>query len=149
MKLHSVFRRFQARAAFVAGLSALALLASCNYAPKVDPYRMEILQGNLVTQEMVAKLAVGQTKEQVRFALGTPLVVDSFRDDRWDYVFLHSLENSRVAERRRITVFFEEGRLKRIAGDVVSVVPVAPQSAPAAAPAGPAPVPAPVAPGAR
>lgn len=149
MKSLSVFPRIQACAAFGVGVSSLALLVGCNYVPKVDPYRMEILQGNLVTQEMVAKLVVGQTKDQVRFALGTPLVVDSFRDDRWDYVFLHSPENTRVAERRRITVFFEEGRLKRIAGDVVSAPPVSPQSAPAAAAGGAAPVPAPAAPGAK
>ena len=120
----------------------MTLLAGCNFVPKVDPFRMEILQGNLVTQDMVAKLTPGLTKDQVRFALGTPLVVDSFRDDRWDYVFLHYPANSKVAERRRVTVFFEDGKLKRIDGDVVSAAQPAAQSAPSGdvAPATPATV---------
>lgn len=101
-------------------LASIAFLSACDVVPKVDPYRMEILQGNLVTQDMVSKLTPGLTKDQVRFVLGTPLVIDSFRDDRWDYVFLHMPANVKVPERRRVTVFFEDGKLKRVDGDVVT-----------------------------
>jgi outer membrane protein assembly factor BamE len=139
MKLLSVFSRF---AATVPVLACMALLPGCNYVPKVDPFRMEILQGNLVTQDMIAKLTPGLTKDQVRFVLGTPLVVDSFRDDRWDYVFLHYPANSKIAERRRVTVFFEDGKLKRVDGDVVSAArPPAQGEAASAAPAAAAPSP--------
>lgn len=102
--------------------AALLLLAlsACGYVPKVTPYRMEIQQGNLVDQEMVSKLAPGMTKEQVRFILGTPLVVDPFRVDRWDYVFIRQPENSQQVEKRRVVVYFEDNRLKRIEGDVVA-----------------------------
>lgn len=119
-------------------LACIAALSGCNYVPSVNPYRMEILQGNLVTQDMVSKLTPGLTKDQVRFVLGTPLVVDSFRDDRWDYVFLHMPENVKVPERRRVTVFFEDGKLKRVDGDVVTGARAAAQGD-AAAPAAPAP----------
>jgi len=140
MKLHSVFRRF---ATTLPVLACAAALSACNYVPKVDPYRMEIVQGNLVTQDMVSRLTPGLTKDQVRFVLGTPLVIDSFRDDRWDYVYLHMPENIKVPERRRVTVFFEDGKLKRVDGDVVTAArpagqadaatPVAPAAAPGAA----------------
>lgn len=132
MKLLSVFRRF---ATTVPVLASAAVLSGCNYVPNVTPYRMEILQGNLVTQDMVSKLTPGLTKDQVRFVLGTPLVIDSFRDDRWDYVYLHTPENVTVPERRRVTVFFEDGKLKRVDGDVVTAAKPAAQGGAAAAPA--------------
>jgi outer membrane protein assembly factor BamE len=100
--------------------AALAAIAGCNYMPQVTPYRMEIQQGNFVTQEMVAQLKPGMTRDQVRFILGTPLVVDPFHAERWDYVFARTRENSKQYEQRRITVYFDgAGTLLRIEGDVV------------------------------
>jgi outer membrane protein assembly factor BamE len=100
------------------------LLSACAYVPQfVTPHRMEIQQGNLVSQDMVAKLTPGLTKDQVRFILGTPLVVDPFRVDRWDYVFVRQPENSNEIEKRRIVVFFESNKLVRVEGDVVATAP--------------------------
>ena len=84
----------------------------------ITPYRIEIQQGNFVTQEMVAQLKPGLTREQVRFILGTPLLSDIFHAERWDYVFTRRRANSSEVESRRIAVFFEEGKLKRVEGDV-------------------------------
>lgn len=111
---------------------ALPLLAACSSIqnmslPKVSmpdvsgwmsPYRMDVRQGNLVTQEMVSQLKAGMTKDQVRYALGTPLLTDVFHADRWDYVY-RLAEGKGKVEERRFTVFFEEGKLVRVAGDVV------------------------------
>ena len=82
-------------------------------------HRMEIQQGNYVSQEAVSQLKLGMTKDQVRFVLGTPLLVDIFREDRWDYVYWRQRENSRAVEDRRFTLFFRDGSLNRIEGDVV------------------------------
>lgn len=103
-----------------ASLSAVLLLAGCGYIPQITPYRMEIQQGNMIDQEMVSRLKVGMTKDQVRFLLGTPLIIDPFRVDRWDYVFLRQPENKTEVEKRRVVVFFEDNKLKRIEGDVVT-----------------------------
>ena len=81
---------------------------------------MEVQQGNYITQEMVAQLKPGLTRDQVRFVLGTPLVSDIFHEERWDYVFLRQRTNSRETESRRIAVFFEDGKLKRVEGDIVA-----------------------------
>jgi outer membrane protein assembly factor BamE len=90
------------------------LLTGCG---PLAPYRIDIQQGNYVSQEMVSKLKRGMSKEQVRFILGTPLVTDIFHADRWDYVY--SLERPGEARvQRRLAVFFEEGRLARLDGDV-------------------------------
>jgi outer membrane protein assembly factor BamE len=84
-------------------------------------YRIEIQQGNLVTQENVAQLKPGMSKDQVRFVLGTPLVTDIFHADRWDYVYtLQPARTSSIKEERRLTLFFDkDGRLERVEGDVV------------------------------
>jgi outer membrane protein assembly factor BamE len=94
--------------------------AACSYIPSVSPYRIEIQQGNFISQEALSQLKPGMTKEQVRFILGTPLVADLFHADRWDYMFLRQRANSSETERRHIAVFFEESKLKRIEGDVVA-----------------------------
>ena len=86
--------------------------------PDIAPYRIEIQQGNFVSQEMVSQLKPGMSKDQVRFVLGTPLITDSFHADRWDYVFRRQKANSRELEQRKLAVFFEDGKLTRIEGDV-------------------------------
>ena len=109
---------------FLRALAAIAalLLVSCGSArlpiPGVAPYRIEIQQGNFVSQEMVSQLKPGMSKDQVRFVLGTPLITDSFHADRWDYVFRRQKANSRELEQRTLAVYFEDGKLKRIGGDV-------------------------------
>jgi outer membrane protein assembly factor BamE len=98
------------------------LLAGCKQVPMLPtltPYKVDVQQGNYVNQEMVAKLKPGMTRSQVRFILGTPLVVDPFRTDRWDYVYLLN-KGGEVTEQRRIAVIFEQDKLKRIEGDVVA-----------------------------
>lgn len=98
------------------------VLAGCKQVPMLPtltPYKVDIQQGNYVSQEMVAKLKPGMTRSQVRFILGTPLVVDPFRTDRWDYVYRFN-KGGELTEQRRIAVIFEDDKLKRIEGDVVA-----------------------------
>ncbi|TCJ15058.1 outer membrane protein assembly factor BamE [Parasulfuritortus cantonensis] len=101
----------------------------------LTPYHLEIPQGNVVTQEQVSALKPGMSTAQVRFLLGTPLIVDPFHSNRWDYAY--SLKKGGdILEQRHITVLFESDRLVRIEGDVVAA-PAKP--AEAAQPAEPAP----------
>ncbi len=109
-------------ALLVVAVSLLAGCASSGFTlpkiPGIEAHRMEIQQGNYVTQEMIAKLQPGMTRDQVRFVLGTPLVADAFHADRWDYMFRRQRANSKEIEQRRIVIFFDDGRLSRIEGDV-------------------------------
>lgn len=93
-------------------------LGACSDVPllSLTPYKLDIQQGNFVTQDMIAKLQLGMTRSQVRFALGTPLVVDPFRNDRWDYVYLY-IKAGEVTEQRRLKVLFSEDKLARVEGD--------------------------------
>jgi outer membrane protein assembly factor BamE len=95
------------------------LLAACTYKPSfINEYKIDVQQGNVLTQDMVAQLKPGQTRDQVRFVLGTPLIADMFHQQRWDYVYRY--ENGRTGriESRKFSVFFNaDGRLERVGGD--------------------------------
>jgi outer membrane protein assembly factor BamE len=121
---------------------ALAL-AGCKQAPELPtllrPYKIDVQQGNVITQEMLSKLKAGMTRSQVRFVLGSPLVVDPFRTDRWDYVSRYE-KQGREVERRHVTVIFEDEKLVRIEGDVALSDGSLAVEKPAAKPAGKAPV---------
>ena len=104
---------------FIPILSISLLLAACGAAPPVQPYRIDVRQGNVVTQDMVAQLKPGLTKEQVRFILGSPLVSDMFHTDRWDYVY-HFQPGNGALQQRRLTVIFVDSKLSKLAGDVVA-----------------------------
>ncbi len=82
-------------------------------------YRIDIQQGNVITQEMVDKLKPDMTKAQVRFVLGTPLIVDTFRDNRWDYFYM-LYEKGKLIDKQKLTIFFEDDRLTYIENYSVS-----------------------------
>ena len=83
-----------------------------------QPYRIEIPQGNYVDQSMFRQVKPGMTREQVRFALGTPLLTDPFRNDRWDYVFLFKHPDGSV-DSRRASVLFAEGKVASVEADAL------------------------------
>ncbi len=101
-------------------LPAFAVLAACSSTPPsssllgfISPYRVEIVQGNVLTAEQLARVKPGMGRTQVRDALGTPLLTDVFHSDRWDYVF--TLDRQGVpAQRRSVTAWFKNDRLERI-----------------------------------
>lgn len=93
------------------------VLPACSVTKYLDPYLVDVRQGNYVTQEMVAQLKPGMTKDQVRFALGTPLVADIFHGERWDYVYRFKPGRGEV-QQRHLSVFFDQGKLARVGGDV-------------------------------
>ncbi|NCA68511.1 MAG: outer membrane protein assembly factor BamE [Sphingobacteriia bacterium] len=80
-------------------------------------YRMTVQQGNIITESMVDRLELGMTKAQVRYLLGTPILVDFFQTDRWDYTYTIQ-RGSQPMETRYLTLFFREDALTRITGDL-------------------------------
>jgi outer membrane protein assembly factor BamE len=115
------------RPAAVAAWPALALAAllasGCQtidtYLPTARSfgvYKLDINQGNYLSQDMVDKLKVGQTRPQVRLVLGTPLVTSAFRDNRWDYVYAFARQG-KTLEHRQFAVYFVDDKLARWEGD--------------------------------
>ncbi len=88
---------------------ASLLLTSCIY-------KLDIQQGNIVTQEMIDQLEPNMNKRQVRYVMGTPLSVDVFHQQRWDYIYTTESDGE-VRAQKRISLIFEGERLARIQGD--------------------------------
>jgi outer membrane protein assembly factor BamE len=110
-------------------LAALALSLSACF----SLYRIDVRQGNQVSQEAVAQLKPGMTEEQVRFIMGSPLLLDPFRNNRWDYVYRFSPQG-KLTESRRVTLMFKDGKLLSVEGDVVAAISPDATSQPAARP---------------
>lgn len=107
-------------------VASVLALSACSSVPELPdvasmlhPYRIDVRQGNFVTQDMVAKLKPGQTKDQVRFILGSPLIEDAFHAQRWDYVYRFKPGNGEATE-RHFTVYFDNDKLARVGGDVIA-----------------------------
>lgn len=77
----------------------------------------DIEQGNIVTPEMVALLEPGMSKRQVRFALGSPMLIDVFHEQRWDYPLSIKRRNEPL-EIKKFSVFFDGDNLSRYEGDI-------------------------------
>ncbi|MBT0960752.1 outer membrane protein assembly factor BamE [Denitromonas iodatirespirans] len=114
----------QPKTKLITAMAAALLISGCGVTDYVRPYRIDVRQGNYVTQDMVSHLKKGMTRDQVRFALGTPLLSDVFHADRWDYVYRFEPGHGEP-EQRVLTVFFEDDRLARVEGDVVAGDPAA------------------------
>ena len=86
----------------------------------ITPYRMDIVQGNVVTREQAAQVKPGMPRAQVRDILGSPMLTDVFHGDRWDYAFTIRRQGTQ-AQRRSVVAYFKDDRLERLeAGDLPS-----------------------------
>ncbi len=108
------------RGAAVAVL-AIAALAACASGDRsrsgfLEPYKFAIPQGNYLNQQMLDQVREGMSREQVRLAIGSPLLTDVFHPDRWDYVFRFQYPNGE-AELRRVTIQFANDRVAEIKAD--------------------------------
>jgi outer membrane protein assembly factor BamE len=94
-------------------------------------YRLQVDQGNIITQEKVNQLKPGMTREQVKFVMGSPLLTDTFHSDRWDYIYSLRDADGNISK-QRLSVIFADDKLARLSGTFM------PQRSPAVTPA-PAP----------
>ena len=90
--------------------------ASTRIASIINPYKIDVVQGNFVSREQVEALQAGMSRQQVREILGTPLVTSLFHADRWEYVFTFKRPGEDV-QTRKLTVFFRGDALERHEGD--------------------------------
>lgn len=95
----------------------LICLGGCGAVGFPGVYKINVEQGNIITQEMVDQLKPGMNKRQVRFILGTPLLEDTFNQDRWDYTYVTRNGRNVIAE-QHLTVHFDDDALTRFTGSL-------------------------------
>ena len=111
---------FLSTAALVVGSALVGACATVDtYAPTLRSfgvYKLDINQGNYISQDMVDKLRVGQTRQQVKLVMGSPLIESVFRNDRWDYSYMF-IRQGRTLEQRNFTIYFVDDKVARWEGD--------------------------------
>ena len=81
-------------------------------------YRIDIPQGNYLEQKSIDKIQVGMTKEQVKYVLGSPVMIDTFDNDTWNYVYrFKSGRSKELNTQKSFTVKFEDDKLISAEGD--------------------------------
>jgi outer membrane protein assembly factor BamE len=94
-------------------ITALTLSACSSWV-----FRYDVPQGNYLEQKSIDKLQVGMTKEQVKFILGSPVVVDPFNNDHWNYVYtLKSGRDSKFNQKKKFILTFVDDELTAAEGD--------------------------------
>ena len=88
-------------------LLLVALTSAC-------AHKIDIQQGNVITKEMVDQLKVGMNVRQVMSVLGSPLIVDPFTNNRWDYVYSMKMGNKNVSQYSHVTLLFNDNLLHQI-----------------------------------
>ena len=126
-RIACIARRNASGAAMAGLVVGLLALGGCSQMPKFDalsvsgdkvlglvtPYRVEIVQGNVVTKEQLAAVKPGMTRVQVRDVLGSPLLTDVFHESRWDYVFTIRRQGA-APQNRHILLTFDGDQLSKI-----------------------------------
>ena len=101
----------------------LVLVTGCSVKSPIDYfeakiYKLDIQQGNIISAEMLMGLKPGMTRAQVKYVLGTPLIQDSFHENRWDYIY-KMIKDDRLIEERHVIVRFADDGLVDVKGDII------------------------------
>lgn len=89
-------------------LATIALLASCKH------YQMDIPQGKTLSEQQIAQVKPGMTKEAVLQDLGAPIQGESTYDtSRLDYIVTMQ-KNGGVINEKRLSVYFKNGVVSRV-----------------------------------
>jgi len=90
-------------------------LSGCSNSSYHLVHKIDIQQGNVVTQEEINQLEPGMTRRQVQYVMGSPMIADVFHQDRWDYVYLLQPGYGEPSS-EHVTLFFSDDSLERVTG---------------------------------
>lgn len=94
-------------------------LSGCSWVPFDGVvHKIDIQQGNIVDQRMLDQLRPGMARRQVRFIMGSPTLVDTFHEERWEYIYRMHKSGSAPSKKYRVSLFFKDDNLARIEGDM-------------------------------
>jgi outer membrane protein assembly factor BamE len=95
-------------------ISVVVFLSACS-GLLPGSYRIDIPQGNLVTEEKVKSVTIGMNRRQVQRTLGSPLLVDTFNQNRWDYFYSVNTKEGTTIE-HHITIVFKD----EVVGEIIN-----------------------------
>ena len=98
----------------VSSMGASLSLSGCAHLP--DVHKIDINQGNVITQAMVNQLKPGMDRTQVHYVMGSPMLESVFHANRWDYIYRQQ-PGGQPADQKRVVLYFDEDQLTRIEGD--------------------------------
>ena len=94
--------------AFLIIILSLGGVSSCS---SLAPFKVAVLQGNIIEDEDVEQLVKGLSKDQVQYLLGTPLLKSPIHQDRWDYFYSVRVGETIVGEKKLSLIFDTDQRL--------------------------------------
>ncbi|MDH3559881.1 MAG: outer membrane protein assembly factor BamE [Gammaproteobacteria bacterium] len=99
-------------------ITCFASLSSVACSPRFHVvHKIDIQQGNVVTQEMMDQLRPGMSRAQVQFVMGSPMVVDTFHQERWDYIYRFKPGYGDI-QQDHVILYFEDDKLTRTSGSI-------------------------------
>jgi outer membrane protein assembly factor BamE len=109
--MHRLFAFAPLAALLLAGCASMQ--SSDSLLGLITPYKVEVVQGNVLTKEQVEAVKPGMNRTRVRDILGSPLLTDPFHADRWDYIFTIRRQGAEP-QRRSVVALFEGDTLKSL-----------------------------------
>lgn len=97
----------------------LILFITVNILTGCAIYKVDVQQGNVITQDMLDQVELGMTEQKILFLLGSPMLIDPFQPQRWDYMYSLQPGGEKPSQRRITLVFNRDKKLQQVAGDVV------------------------------
>lgn len=76
-------------------------------------YKIDVQQGNIITNKDVKAIHRGMSINHVKDMLGTPLLVNIYKDNRIVYVYTMK-RGHRAMTRRNLTIHFIDGKVTYI-----------------------------------
>jgi outer membrane protein assembly factor BamE len=100
----------------LASISSLTLISACK--SPLQLYKIDIRQGNYMTQSMVDQLQPNQSKAAVKAILGSPAHIPVLNKDTWVYDYsLIPGSGNRPEEHKRLSLKFVNNKLQSYSGD--------------------------------
>ena len=97
----------------ITALFLALIITGCSTSHFPWVYRIDVEQGNIIDEDKLAQVTIGMNRRQVKYLLGTPMLQDTFNQDRWDYYYSFETGKGRI-DRELITLFFDGDKLARI-----------------------------------
>ena len=111
-------QNFHLKTFFKTYLPTLILLLSIGGCSFPGVYKINIQQGNIITQDMLEQLKPGMNRRQVHFVLGNPMIDNVFDDSYENYAYTYQMAGGKT-EKQLITIFYEDEKFTRFTGELL------------------------------